>query len=94
MNNKYFADKIIELDNKNLEVNEYRERLIRVIEEIRADERAKFLAEGIKPYKQANVENTVREMPQRNFEMERQKPIIESLTNEGRFTDEQKIEEL
>ena len=94
MNNKYFADKIIELLNKELEVNELRERLIAIVNEVRAEEREKHLAEGVKQYKRIDAENPVRELPERNKPVERQDPIIESYTNEARFDNEQKIEEL
>lgn len=93
MNDRYFADKIIELSNKELEINEYRDRLIEVIGEIRAEERTKHLTKGIEQYKRIDAENPVREMPSRDVKMVREVPAINSLTNEGRFTNEQDIKE-
>ena len=94
MNTKYYADQIIELSNKELDINEYRDRLIAIINEIRVEERTKYADEGAKQYKRIDAENPIRELPKRDFEMERQKPIINSLTNEGRIERPDKIEEL
>ena len=93
MNTKFYADKIIELSNKELEINEYRDRLIAIINEIRNEERTKHLAEGVKQYKRIDAENPIRELPERNKQVERQDPIIESYTNEARFTPDERIGE-
>ena len=94
MNDRYFADKIIELSNKELEINEYRDRIIAILAEVRAEERTKHLAKGTDTYKRIDEQNTIREMPSRDVEVVREVPTINSLTNEGRFIQDDKIEEL
>lgn len=94
MNNKYFADKIIELLNKELEVNELRERLIAIVNEVRSEEREKHLTKGAEEYKRIDVENTLRVMPERPKPFQGGEPAIATFTNEGRVERPDKIEEL
>ena len=93
MNTKFYADKIIELSNKELEINEYRDRLIAIINEIRNEEREKHLTEGVKQYKRIDEQSPVIQMPNRDGTSEGNIPTIVALTNEARFDDPQKIGE-
>ena len=93
MNTKYYADKIIELSNKELEINEYRDRLIAIINEIRNEERTKRLAEGVKQYKRIDEQSPAIQMPNRDGTSEGNIPTIVALTNEARFTPDERIGE-
>jgi len=93
MNDRYFADKIIELSNKELEINEYRDRIIAILAEVRAEERSKRVDEGIKQYKRIDAENPIVRLPSEVSEDKRHIPIVVSLTKEARFTPEDKIGE-
>lgn len=94
MNNKYFADKIIELLNKELEVNELRERLIAIVNEVRSEEREKHLTKGTEEYKRIDAENPLRVMPERLEPFQGGEPVIATFTNEGRVERPDIIEEL
>jgi len=94
MNAEYFSDEIISILNEGLDTDELRIRITKVINRIFEQERTKHLAKGITEYKRIDAENPVRELPKRDGTDERNKPIIATLTNEGRFINEQTIEEL
>ena len=94
MTTEYYISEILSTLNKELGADELRIRLAEIVNEIRNEERTKHANEGTKQYKRIDAENPIRELPERNKQVERQDPIIESYTNEARFSPEDKIEEL
>ena len=94
MNAEYFSDEILSILNEGLDTDELRIRITKVINRIFEQERTKHATKGITEYKRIDEQNPVRELPKRDGENERNKPIIATLTNEGRFIQDDKIEEL
>ena len=94
MTTEYYISEILSTLNKGLGADELRIRLAEIVNNIRAEERTKHLAEGVKQYKRIDEQSPAIQMPNRDGTSEGNIPTIVALTNEARFNPEDKIEEL